>query len=178
MVCEVNNLETEKNINEYTNELEQQVDKLSVELNCERIRYRIASEFIDAGIWEYDIASKTFFQYKKLSGKFSENTEPIPNFKETMTGWGIIYADDIPLFCKFCDSLDRGDPKMTVDVRSYDDEYNSRWQRYEGITVYDSAGKPYKVIGRTLDVTKDHNGGSDFDKGIKKDDITGLPKKI
>lgn len=177
MVCEVNNLETEKNINEYTNELEQQVDKLSVELNCERIRYRIASEFIDAGIWEYDIASKTFFQYKKLSGKFSENTEPIPNFRETMTGWGIIYADDIPLFCKFCDSLDRGDPKMTADVRSYDDEYNSRWQRYEGITVYDSAGKPYKVIGRTLDVTKEHNGGSDFDKGIKKDDITGLPKK-
>lgn len=176
----------EYNEQNYTNELEnklreaeREIEHLRIALEAERTRFVIASDFTDCGIWEYDIETKVSYQYKKLEGRYCENLDPINNFREAVLGWGLIYNEDIPVFIEYCDSMDRGDPEMKFDMRSYDDDYNQRWIRYEGKTICDNNGKPVKVVGRTLNVSSEHSLDENLERTDEKgfDRLTGLLSK-
>lgn len=149
----------------------QEIKRLKLSLRAEKLRTKISSEYTDFGLWEYDIDSDICYQYKKLSGRYEDNLEPIVHFRESIISWGIVYTEDLPAFNRFCDAMERGDKELFCEIRAINDNCDMVWLRYEGKTVYDD-GKPIKVIGRTIDITEEKNE-INGDHG-KRDALTGL----
>ncbi len=135
-----------------------EVNSLKLAVRAENIKVRISSEYSNFGLWEYDIADDICYQYKKLNGIYESHLEPISSFRNTIISWGSIYADDIPVFHRFCDAMERGDKELRFDVRVINDYSEIVWFRYEGKTVFDDNGVPVSVVGRTLDVTEEKGG--------------------
>ena len=150
----------------------QQINSLKVSVRAEELKVKISSEYSNFGLWEYDIAEDVCYQYKKLNGRYEGYLDPIVHFRDTIIGWGTVYAEDLPVFNRFCDALERGDKEITCDVRCIHDNCSVVWFRYEGKTVYDDSGKPIRVVGRTLDVTEE-KGGVDNSSDERHDPLTG-----
>lgn len=150
----------------------QEIKRLKISLRAEQLRTKISSEYTNFGLWEYDIATDICYQYKKLSGKYADNLEPVVHFRDSIISWGIVCTEDLPAFNRFCDAMARGDKEMSCDLRAMNDDYNMVWLRYEGKTMYDDSGKPVKVIGRTIDITE-QKGGADTSTREGKDSLTG-----
>ena len=143
-------------------ELEEQVrdanvmiDGLNFAVRAEKERVKLASDTINIGLWEYDVNARILYQIKKLGGIYETDLDPIKDFRNTMLNWGSVYSEDIPVFHKFCDALERGDTEFVYEVRSINDYSEVVWFRYEGKTVFNDNGEPVRVIGRTTDVTEE-----------------------
>ena len=153
-------------------EAEKEIKSLKLAVRAENLKVRIASEYTSFGLWEYDIADDISYQYKKLDGIYETNLDPIVHFRDTILGWGIIYSDDIPVFHKMCDAMQRGDKEIRYDVRVINDYCDIVWFRYEGKTIFDDSGNPVRIVGRTLDVTEEKGGiGTSSDE--RRDQLTG-----
>lgn len=161
--------------NELLEEMEKarrEIRRLQNSLRAEQLRTKICFEYSNFGLWEYDIATDVCYQYKKLNGKYENNLDPIVHFRDSMISWGIVFAEDLPTFNRFCDAMERGDAEMSCNLRAVDDNCQMVWLRYEGRTTFDDDGKPVKVIGRTLDITE-QKGGVDTSADLGKDSLTG-----
>ena len=154
---------------------ETEINKLKISVRAEQLRVTISSEYSNFGLWEYDIAEDICYQYKKLGGRYENHLDPIIHFRDTIISWGSVYAEDLPVFNRFCDAMERGDKEVGCDVRCVNDNCDLVWFRYEGKTVYDDNGKPIKVVGRTLDVTAEKGGISETTDS-RRDRLTGLYK--
>lgn len=151
---------------------QKEVRSLKLAVRAEALKVKISSEYSNFGLWEYDIADDICYQYKKIDGIYDTCLDPIDHFRDTIISWGIIYADDIPVFHKMCDAMERGDKEISYDVRVVNDSCDIVWFRYEGRTVYDENGNPIRVVGRTLDVTEE-KGGIGIDTDHRHDILTG-----
>lgn len=152
-------------------ECREKINKLELELLTERKKYELVLEYSDCGLWEYVIADKKLVQSKKLNGKYQFQNLIIENFRETVLGWGNVHPDDVGVFNAYCDSMDHGDAAYEYDLRAMTDDDYYIWLRYIGKTVYDQEGKPYKSIGKTLNVTKEKR---DIDFLIRKASLDSL----
>lgn len=150
-----------------------QINSLRISVRAEEMKVRISSEYTNFGLWEYDIAEDIMYQYKKLHGRYEKNLDPIIRFRTTVISWGTVNVEDLPVFNKFCDALERGDREMECDVRVLNDSCEMVWFRYEGKTIFDEDGRPLRVIGRTLDVTAE-KGGTDIKADERHDPLTGV----
>lgn len=150
-----------------------QINSLRISVRAEEMKVKISSEYTNFGLWEYDIAEDIMYQYKKLHGRYEKNLDPIIRFRTTVISWGTVNVEDLPVFNKFCDALERGDREMSCDVRVLNDSCEMVWFRYEGKTVFDEDGRPLRVIGRTLDVTAE-KGGTDIKADDRHDPLTGV----
>lgn len=162
----------EKDLLKEIEQARREINRLKISLRAEQLRTRISSEYTNFGLWEYDIATDICYQYKKLSGKYENNLEPIVHFRESQISWGVIYTDDLPAFNRFCDALERGDKEVSCELRAINDACEVVRLRYEGKTIFDENGVPVKVIGRTLDVTE-HTGGTNNALQEGRDALTG-----
>lgn len=155
------------------NAAKKEIHSLKLAVRAESLKVKIASEYTNFGLWEYDIADDICYQYKKLNGTYESIVEPIVHFRDTVLGWGIIYADDIPVFHKMCDAMQRGDKSILYDVRVINEDGNIVWLRYEGKAISDDSGSPLRIVGRTLDVTEE-KGGTGTASDEKCDPLTGV----
>ncbi len=153
-------------------EAKSEINSLRLAVRAENLKVRISSEYSSFGLWEYDIADDICYQYKKLDGIYETNLDPIVHFRDTIIGWGIIYSEDLPVFHKMCDAMERGDKEIFCDVRVINDYCDIVWFRYEGKTIFDDNGRPLRIIGRTLDVTE-QKGGIDEKSDNRHDQLTG-----
>ncbi len=167
------NAQYAQTLEERLEEAEKEINRLKLEVRAGEIRVGISSEYTNFGLWEYDIAQDICYQYKKLDGRYSGNLQPIVGFRETVLGWGSVYAEDIPVFNRMCDAMERGDSEIRCDVRCMNDNCDLVWFRYEGKTLYDDNGKPLRIIGRTLDVTR-LKGGIGASSDERRDSLTGV----
>ncbi|MBQ4165095.1 MAG: hypothetical protein IJD85_02100, partial [Oscillospiraceae bacterium] len=108
----------------------QEINSLKLAVRAENLKVKISSEYSDFGLWEYDIADDICYQYKKLHGIYENDLEPIHHFRDTIISWGSIYSDDIPVFHKMCDAMERGDKEIYYDVRVVNDFSDVVWFRY------------------------------------------------
>lgn len=150
-----------ENLVEEIERARQEIKSLKIALRAEETRTRISSEYTNFGLWEYDIASDICYQYKKLSGRYEDNLEPIVHFRDSVISWGLVNVDDIPVFKRFCDDMRAGKKEVGCDIRVINDDCDIILMRYEGRTVYDDNGTPIKVVGRTIDITEEKKLGED-----------------
>ncbi len=153
-------------------EARKEINALRLAVRAENLKVKISSEYSSFALWEYDIADDICYQYKKLSGIYENELDPIHHFRETIIGWGSVYVDDLPVFHKFCDAMERGDKEICYDVRVINDFSDIVWFRYEGKTICDESGIPRRVVGRTLDVTEE-KGGTGLQSDDHRDPLTG-----
>ncbi len=153
-------------------EARKEINALRLAVRAENLKVKIASEYSNFGLWEYDIADDICYQYKKLNGIYENELDPIPHFRDTIIGWGSVYVDDIPVFHKMCDAMERGDKEFCYDVRVINDFSDIVWFRYEGRTIFDDKGNPLRIVGRTLDVTEE-KGGTGLESDDHRDLLTG-----
>lgn len=146
---------------EELSQVRQELKKLKVALRAEELRTKISSEYTNFGLWEYDISTDICYQYKKLSGRYENNLEPIVHFRDSIISWGLVKTEDLPAFNHFCDAMRAGEREVGCEVRIVNDDCDMVWIRYEGRTIYDDDGNPVKVVGRTLDITQEKGGTGD-----------------
>lgn len=135
-------------------EAEARIASLDLAVRMEREKLKVASDNLEIGLWEFDVTTGILYQNKKLGGIYESDLDPITNFREAMLNWNVICSADIPLFHKFCDALDRGDPEISFDIHTVSDFNEITLLRYEGRTVFNAVGEPVRVVGRTTDITE------------------------
>lgn len=158
--------------------LKKRIQELEHELDLSKIKYSILADCTDCGLWEYDIETKCLYQSKKLHGIWEHNNLTIPNYRETVLGWGIIHPEDVDVFKAYCNSMDSGAPSFQYDLRAVTDNANFTWLRYTGSTYYGEDGKPKKVVGKTIDVTKQKREKEDLERKANLDSLTKLNNKV
>ncbi len=147
------------------------IAELEKQLELEKEKYNFIKELINCGLWEYDPKEKKLTQSKGLE---SSGSSEILNYRDTIKKSNSIYSQDIPIFDKYVDSMDRGDETFSYEMRMVTDTDKVGWVRFEGYTVRDGQGKIVKVIGRTLDIDKEKNADNVVIKKSEADKITGL----
>ncbi len=158
-------------------ELQARVETLERELTEERIRRKITEDNTDCALWEYEIAAKKYVLSRKLGGKWSTTNMVIENYQEQMHNWGFVHPDDWVNFDEFCAAMDRGDEHISYEVRQVSDESVFVWFRYVGIPVYDKDHKPYKIMGKTMDVTEEKKNQELLEQKAERDSLTDLYNK-
>ena len=158
-------------------ELQARVEILERELTEERIRRKITEDNTDCALWEYEIATKKYVLSRKLGGKWSTTNMVIENYQEQMHNWGFVHPDDWVNFDEFCAAMDRGDEHISYEVRQVSDESVFVWFRYVGIPVYDKDHKPYKIMGKTMDVTEEKKNQELLEQKAERDSLTDLYNK-
>ncbi|MDR0986595.1 MAG: EAL domain-containing protein [Ruminococcus sp.] len=156
----------------FENDYKLKYESLLNKLQVDELFLEFASDSANIGLWRYFPETKLYSQSKKLNGRWSEYNLDIPNYRETVKNWGIIYPDDIETFDKYCDSLDNGDVSFTYDIRAVTDDYTYSWLRYVGKTVYNDDGSIAVVAGKTLDVTAEKNTTERVIRQAKEDGLT------
>lgn len=158
-------------------ELYARIEELERELAEERIRRKITEDNSDCALWEYEIAAKRYVLSRKLGGKWSTTNMVIENYQEQMHKWGFVHPDDWATFDEFCAAMDRGDEHISYEVRQVSDESAFIWFRYVGIPVYDKDHKPYKIMGKTLDITGEKKNQELLKQKAERDSLTDLYNK-
>ena len=137
----------------FSGQLQDKIESLKQEIAALEKRYNETVNISDYALWEYDIFAKTMYLTKKLRGRFEDSNKVIPYYREKMIEWKIIHPEDLQIFIDYCDSMDNGDSKFSYEYRQITDNNLFNWLRTEGTTVFDNAGNPKRVIGRTIDIT-------------------------
>ena len=158
-------------------ELYARIEELEKELAEERIRRKITEDNSDCALWEYEIATKKCVLSRKLGGKWSTTNMVIENYQEQMHKWGFVHPDDWSVFDAFCEAMDRGDEHISYEVRQVSDETVFVWFRYVGIPVCDKDHKPYKIMGKTLDITEEKKNQELLVQRAERDSLTDLYNK-
>lgn len=153
------------------------VDELNDLLNIERVKNKLIADDLNCELWVYDIASETFTQIRGFDGKYGQKNTVTENYRQTVKAQGVIHPEDIAEFDAFCDSMNSGKPGFTHDLRAIADGYSFMWFRYTGMTVFGHDGKPYKVVGKTLDVSEEKTVSADTVKKANSDPLTNLANK-
>ena len=144
-------------------ELYARIEELEKELAEERIRRKITED-------KYVLS-------RKLGRKWSTTNMVIENYQEQMHKWGFVHPDDWSVFDAFCEAMDRGDEHISYEVRQVSDESVFVWFRYVGIPVYDKDHKPYKIMGKTLDITGEKKNQELLEHKAERDSLTDLHNK-
>lgn len=158
--------------------LQQRIRELEHELDISKIKYSILADCTNCGLWEYDIETKCLNQTKKLQGRWEPDNMVIPNYRETVLGWGLIHPEDIGVFEAYCDSMDNGESDFTYDVRAITDDSTFTWLRYTGFTYEEEDSGRKRVVGKTLDVTKEKQTFEDLERKANLDSLTKLNNKV
>lgn len=124
--------------------------KVQYELEIEKERYLAVSQLSQDIIFEYDIATKTLYNFfkKEAMEKFPS---VIQNYRETCLKENYVHPDDVGEFLKLCNAMDRGIDNLVAELRlRQEDKY--LWYEIQGKTVCNEEGKPIKIIGRKTDI--------------------------
>lgn len=153
------------------------IEELKKQLAFMQEKYQLVITNIDCAIWEYDCETHFLHQEKKLGGKYEDDNLDIPDYRNTIRGWGIVHPEDVAIFEAYCDSMDNGDESYSYEFRTLTDDENYMWQRYEGNTIRDENGKIIKIIGKTLNVDREYKVREALKMESRKDALTGLLNK-
>lgn len=143
-------------------------------LKLEKVKYRLIAELTDCALWEYDIGKKELRQYRKLRGRYSNENLIIKDFRSYILEHGWVHSEDIGIFNDYCDAMDRGDAYIQQELRALGDNHEYVWIRYQGACQTDSAGKPHLIVGRTLNIDKEHKEYEKLLQKSQRDPLTGL----
>lgn len=126
--------------------------KVKKQLEIEKEKYKILAELTDCALWEYDPNTKVLKHTRKLRGKNSLSDLIIKDYRDSMIKNGWVHPDDIELFMRYCDSMDKGETLFEYELRIMSDMDNYIWVRYQGTSIKDDYGKAFKVIGKTINI--------------------------
>ncbi|MDO5561088.1 MAG: diguanylate cyclase [Oscillospiraceae bacterium] len=161
------------------NELKEKTkEELIDEVMFQQTKSFALCESMDLALWEYDIKSRKLEHQRKFGGKWSDSNMDIPDYRNTMLGWGIIHPDDIDVFNQYCDDMDNGADELRYEIRSLTDSGAYSWIRYIGKTVRDQNSGIDKVVGVTINISELKKEKTSLVEKASRDPLTGLLNKV
>jgi diguanylate cyclase (GGDEF)-like protein len=143
-------------------------------LELEKVKYKLIAELTECALWEYDIEKKELRQFRKLHGRYSNENLTIKNYRTMIIEKGWIHPEDVTLFHEYCDSMDRGDAYIQYELRAMGDNHEYIWIRYQGSCLKDAKGNAHLIVGRTLNIDKEHREYEKLLQKSQRDPLTGL----
>ena len=149
-----------------------ELKRLRRALTEEKVKTSILTEYSRFGLWEYHIADDLFYQYKSLFGNSNGASDPISNFRENIISRGVVFAEDLPEFERFCYDMEHGKDEVSCEIRVVGENSEAALVKFEGRLIRDENDIPIKYIGRVLDVNCEINNAGDMSD--KLDALTGV----
>ncbi len=143
-------------------------------IELEKEKSRLTAELMDCAFWEYDIREQELHQTRKIKGKYFKNNRSIKKYRSFALEKGWVHPEDIAVFHQYCDSMDRGEESLQYELRIMGDNNEYIWVRYEGVCLRNTLGSPLFIIGRTINIDKEHREADKLLHKSRLDPLTGL----
>ncbi len=121
------------------------------ELEERQERLRFAQRCANAGVWEWDIATKTHVWSDELSALYGfEQGGPAPEGEHWLTS---LHPDDRDRVTREVqETIDRGG-EIAIEFRIIHPDKGIRWLASLGRTLHDEDGRPVRMAGIAIDIT-------------------------
>lgn len=155
-----------------------QEHELMSQINDERIRYRFAIGCTTHTIYEYNF-EKDLCRFYETSHEQSETGEPniikmvIRNYSAAIYSDGIVHKDDMEKMSVICG----GKPFDDFEIRQmkpWIEDSAFEWYRVSGHLIYNSDGKPEKVIGTFENINEQKQRESALMEQSQRDTVSKL----
>lgn len=143
----------------------------------EEERYRVAAEISNDILFEYEISSDNMIfadKYKELYGRTPVISEFI---KDEGNAVDMIHPEDYGSFCEFCRALTSGKEMIEAEFRMKDISGEFVWCHIRGKTLYNEVKKPYRVIGKVVNIDLHKKELQTLEYKAKRDSLTGVYNK-
>lgn len=137
-------------------------------------KYQILADLTNERLWEWDLITNTLIRSGNLDQSFSKE-ETIEDAFTYLRDNNIIHVDDQNTFytmMNFKRNTPRKNIKIELRMKNNIGLYN--WYRLQGIVMFDDAGKPYQVIGKTIDIDSSKQQFLKLQEEANRDSITQL----
>lgn len=134
---------------------------------------QILADLTNERLWEYDIRNDVMRRSGKLDTSFSIEDE-VSNFCSYVKDNNVVHIDDQNTFFnafQFTRSM-RKDLKLEIRIKNNIGLYT--WFRLQGIVLFDDSGKPYQVIGKTIDIDSSKQQYLKLQEEAQQDNLTQL----
>lgn len=143
----------------------------------EEERYRVAAEISNDILFEYEVIhDKMIFadKYKELYGR-----SPIINnfIKEEENAVDMVHPEDYGSFCEFCRALSSDKEMIEAEFRMKDISGEFVWCHLRGKTLFNQLKKPYRVIGKVVNIDLHKKELQKLEHKAKRDSLTGVYNK-
>ena len=114
-------------------------------------RWRLAVMGINAGIWEYDFATKETFVAERWQEIIGYSSTEVANPGEDF--WHRIHPDDVKEVKRKLQAYLAGQSDgYSADFRMRCKDGNFKWIRSQGMALFDLSGKPIRMVGSHTDI--------------------------
>ncbi len=137
-----------------SNQIAMAIERKRIEEQLEKSqeRYRLAMEATEEGLWDYDLVRDEFY----YSDRLAEMTGISHGEKLTLEEFGerVVPRTDIPRMHAAARDILEGKSPYYFFEYSCGQPDDQRWIIIQGKAIYDEAGKPVRVTGSSVDITK------------------------
>ncbi|MEG2295688.1 MAG: PAS domain-containing protein, partial [Oscillospiraceae bacterium] len=145
-------------------------------LQLEREENRIVLGLADDIIFTYDIVQSSI----RFSDNFKKRFDIdciFTNFPEVMVINNMIYKEDIPAFLSFYKEAQEGKISSKAEIRIQRRNGDVIWYKMEYCLLCDETGKPYRAIGRMVDIDGQKKEIEQFSIKAQTDPLTNIYNK-
>jgi PAS domain S-box-containing protein len=116
-------------------------------------RYALAMEGANEGHWDWDVATNRLFMSQKMKLLYGLSADSEVNTRSAWLEKIVIHPDDRPRFdAAFQDHFDGITPWYECEYRVRQPDGDWHWLHARGRCLRDSAGRPVRILGSTIDV--------------------------
>jgi PAS domain S-box-containing protein len=116
-------------------------------------RYALAMEGANEGHWDWDLGNDRLFMSQKMRMLYGLSAESEINSRSAWVKHIVIHPDDRPRWeATFNDHLEGLTPWYDCEYRVRQPDGDWHWLHARGRCLRDSAGKPVRIVGSTIDV--------------------------
>ncbi|MBQ5559035.1 MAG: EAL domain-containing protein [Lachnospiraceae bacterium] len=134
---------------------------------------QILAELTNERLWEYDIHADIMRRSGKLDTSFS-NEDEVRNFLTYVKDRNIIHVDDQNTFFKAIQFSRTSKKDLKVEIRMLNNIGIYTWYRLQGVVMFDDNGKPYQIIGKTIDIDSSKQQFLKLQEEAQRDNLTKL----
>lgn len=147
------------------------------ELEMEKERYKIVAQLSDEIMFEYIIKEDKMIRSEKYTDMFSRPSTQ-ENYIENIRKTEYIHPDDREKFLSIHEKFSQGIPTLEYQARYINAENEYIWLEVKGTTIYDSDRKPYKTIGKAVNISKQMQEIQELKEKSSRDSLTKLYNKM
>lgn len=123
------------------------------ELLQSRQRYKLATNAGQVGVWDWNLETNELYLDSCLRALFGHEPSDSCNY---IADWAkFVHPDDVILIQKKIDEHFQGrNPFFEATHRAIHKNGSVHWMHARGTAIYDSDGKPVRVVGTSNDITR------------------------
>lgn len=136
-------------------------------------KIQVLAELTNERLWEYDIHKDSMHRSGKLDASFS-TSDTINNFSDYVRDNEIVHIDDQNTFFNVFQFSKNPKKNIKLEIRMKNNIGLYNWYRLQGVVLFDSSGKPYQVIGKTIDIDASKQQYLKLQEEANHDNLTQL----